>query len=121
VTTLASNHQAVPPAPAPAPETIKQLAARLGVVPRTVWRWIRGGVVAGGRTVKLNARRVGARWAISREAWEAFERACNPGAAPVPESPAQMARRMAADQAELGRLLGRDVDPPKKPAGKKPK
>jgi hypothetical protein len=61
---------------APAPETIKQLAARLNVVPRTVWRWIRHGVEINGRLVKLAARKNGGSWTISREAWEQFDREC---------------------------------------------
>ena len=39
----------------------------------TVWRWIRSGVrLDGGHTVRLDAYRIGSRWATSREAVERF-------------------------------------------------
>lgn len=91
----------------PESETVAQLAVRLGCVTRTVFRWIHSGVSIEGRRVKLAARRVGGRWWVSREAWESFDRACNPAAGPVPESPAKIARRLAADRASALARIGR--------------
>jgi hypothetical protein len=87
-------------------ETITQLAERVGRDHATIRRWIATGVVVDGERVKLLARRVGGRWSITREAWEAFDRACNPDTQAVPESPTELKRRLAADRAEAAKLLG---------------
>jgi hypothetical protein len=92
---------------AAAAETIPQVAQRLNVLPVTVWRWVRHGLLIEGKRVKLLARRVGGRWMVSREAWEAFDRDCNPGAGPLPESPTKLRRRLAAEKAAALKLIGR--------------
>ncbi len=87
-------------------ETVKQLADRLGKSAATVWRWINTGVAVGERRVKLAARRVGGHWSITREAWELFDRECNPDERKIPESPTEAARRLATGDAAARKLLG---------------
>lgn len=87
-------------------ETPQQLALRVNVCPATVWRWIKAGVAVGTARVKLRAVKLGGRWSVSSEAWEAFVAACNPGAEPVPESLSKRDRRMRAERAALLKLLG---------------
>lgn len=77
-------------------ETLPEFCRRVGKSRLTVWRWIKDGLSIGGRVVKLAAVRVGGRWQVPTEAWEAFQRGCNPGARPLPESPSAMDRRAAA-------------------------
>lgn len=90
----------------PESETPTELAARQGVTVATVRAWINSGVGIGSRRVKLLATRVGGRWRITAEAWEAFTAACNPNeATPVPESATARARRFARDKAETERIL----------------
>lgn len=75
------------------PESLSQLAARVGRTRMTVWLWVNRGVTVGGRVVRLGGARIGKRWTVTREAWEQFERDCNPQARPLPESPTAAARR----------------------------
>lgn len=72
----------------------------------TVWRWHRYGVSAGGRMVKLAARRVGGRLTVSRDAWAEFDRALNPHSPTLPESPSAERKRMERERDELLRRLG---------------
>lgn len=88
-----------------APETPAQLATRVGVHLSTVRRWLTVGVVAGRKRVRLPATRVGRRWRITAEAWEAFTASCNPTATPIPESPTKRAARLAAEKAETLAIL----------------
>lgn len=88
------------------PESINDLAARLGRARLTVSRWIHTGLSIGGRIVKLQARRVGGRWEITREAWAQFQSDTNPQAVPTPESPADETRRAKAAQRALSEVLG---------------
>jgi len=87
-------------------ETITELAARVDRTRNTVFRWITNGIAVAGRVVKLRAKRVGGRWLISPEAWELFERECNPEYAPLPESPAAEQRRFEREKRELLKSLG---------------
>jgi|GEM_PF-5016833 len=87
-------------------ETVGQLAKRLSVSKPTVWNWIKNGVTIDGRKVRLNAKRFGWKWFISPEAWAQFERDCNPEYQPIPETPAQTARRLRNDAREAAELLG---------------
>ena len=86
-------------------ETTNQLAKRLGKSRVLVWIWITRGYSIDGKTVKLAAKRIGRQWAVSPDDYAAFEKACNPGAPMLPESPAAMKRRGKREQAELERRL----------------
>lgn len=90
----------------PKPKRPADIANALGVAVTTVWNWIHNGVCLGGRVVKLRARRVGWGWFIDREAWEQFERDCNPDYKPLPESPAKAVKRLAAGKKAAAELLG---------------
>lgn len=72
----------------------------------SVRRWVAHGVLIGGRRVKLAQQRVGGRVYVSRDALDAFHRACNPGAVPVPGNPSAAQRRRQAAADQLLRELG---------------
>ena len=61
--------------------TPKQLARREDVHVYTVMRWMREGVMAAGRRVRLAARKTGGRWRIRPEDFEAFQTAASRRAA----------------------------------------
>lgn len=58
--------------------TTVQLADDEQVHPATVHRWIRHGIVGrDGTRIKLNAKRIGARYFVEQADWEAFLETCN--------------------------------------------
>ncbi|MBM3982666.1 MAG: DUF1580 domain-containing protein [Planctomycetes bacterium] len=78
--------------------------------PATVWRWINHGTrTADGRTVKLEAARVGGRWLTSRAAIARFSAALTPPTEtkqPIPApSPRSEAVRRRACEAAVKRLV----------------
>jgi len=88
------------------PMSVAQLAARCDVCVQTVVRWIRKGCVVrpgdGRRIVyRLDARKTGGRWRISREAWAAFDAVCN--ARPVGLAVEAARRLTARDQRRMDR------------------
>lgn len=87
-------------------ETITQLAARVGRNRVTVWHWIKTGIVAGGRRVKLAAVRVGGLWVIDPDHYAQFLKACNPEAPVLPESPAAEKRRGRLAKERARRAIG---------------
>lgn len=88
------------------PESVAQLAQRVGRTRMTVWNWITKGVTVAGRNVRLAAYRAGGRWCIDPEMYEQFVKDCNPEQPVLPESPAAEARRLKADQERARRLIG---------------
>ena len=82
----------------------------LGVSAGTIIRWCdRGVVIAGGKRIKLEAERIGARWRTSVEAVHRFKAACNPGddaakPAHAVATPSEIKRRDAAAMKELRKL-----------------
>ncbi len=97
--------EAVPPT-AYQPETLAQLAKRVGKSRVTVWKWVREGVVIGTSRVKLRGFRIGAQWVVDREMYDQFIKDCNPEQPTLPESPAAEARRLKADQLRARILIG---------------
>jgi len=77
--------------------TIAEVAVATAHKRGAVQRWIKQGVQANGRTVKLSAERIGGRFTVARAALDAFKRACNPDREPLPETPD--ARQHRADAA----------------------
>lgn len=65
------------------------------VDPSTVFRWVTKGTTAGGRKVKLEAVRAGARWLTSRDAIARFVAALTDAAAPVAKTTAPVIRTPA--------------------------
>lgn len=86
------------------PAAAKQLPSPRGAGranPSTVWRWITTGSRAGGRTVKLEAARLGSSWFTSRAAIARFMESLTPGATTpaAPRAPTKAARRRAGEAA----------------------
>jgi excisionase family DNA binding protein len=81
----------------------KELAARLGIGLRTVYRWVRRGVLP--RPLRLTARAVRWRWGAVKEFFAALE--IGP-AKPAGEAPAEPAREAGGDSA--GSLSGPALD-----------
>lgn len=78
--------------------TPAEAAAILNTTPRTVGRWLTVGCRVGGRMVKLDGVRAGARkWLTSREAVGRFLAACTAGPE-VPPAPATTASRKQAER-----------------------
>ncbi len=90
----------------PDEESLIQVAKRVGRNRQTIWRWVTYGVAVGSNVVKLQARRIGGRWVVTREAWEQFVRETNPQAPVLPESPAAERRRFEQEQEVVMRRLG---------------
>lgn len=89
------------------PLSITEVAACVGRSRGTIENWIHVGVWIGGVNVRLAARRVGGRYAITAEALAEFEGRCNPepvATPPKPETPAQRDRR--AESAMRAALAG---------------
>lgn len=52
--------------------SLPEVARRASVSPETAWRWATRGVSRGGRTVRLEAARVGCRWRTTEAAFARF-------------------------------------------------
>jgi len=85
--------------------SLTQAAAVFKRKKATLLNWINRGVVVNGSRVKLQGCRVGGLWMVYVDAMDAFMRATNPDAVPVPESPTAQAKRFAADKQRALKLI----------------
>jgi hypothetical protein len=81
----------------------------LGKANFTIGQWVRKGVTLHGRTIKLEAVRVGHHWTTSREAVVRFLAEMQPKeqTARTVSSPARLKRKAARARAELERILAK--------------
>lgn len=89
--------------------TIAQLAERTGKRRGTIEHWINHGVIVQGRVVRLGATKLGGRYELTEEGFEAFIAACNPTPVPIPETHSARTRRLEAGRAEALRLVGAEA------------
>jgi excisionase family DNA binding protein len=87
--------------------TVSEVAAKVGVIEKTVRRWIAEGCRVNRRTVRLASTRVGTRIFISDDDLAAFRAAIN---GPAPAQPEGEAARNARYQADLKRLRARGIN-----------
>jgi excisionase family DNA binding protein len=87
--------------------TVVEAAAHVGVVAKTIRRWIADGCRVNRRTVRLASTRVGTRIFISDDDLAAFQAAIN---GPPPAQPETEAARNARYQADLKRLRARGIN-----------